>query len=110
MRLCSQPVADQLVLKRRDPPADVHVWDGLDEQRPLLNAETVHLASSLVLLAEQQTQLAVTVQVDVRTGGVCGGFDADGEPSGSRGDGVGPEIDNNGTCGVEPLQGPLGAA
>lgn len=47
------PVADQLVLERRNPPTDVHVGDSLNKERPFLNAEAVHLALSLVLLRQQ---------------------------------------------------------
>lgn len=107
--LCSLSVADQLVLERRDPPADVHVLDGLDEQRPLLDAEAVHLSLSLVLFAQQQAQLSVTVQVDVGAEGFFGGFDADGELGGRRGHRVGSEVDDDGPRGVEPLQRALGA-
>lgn len=109
MSLCSRPVADQLVLERRDPPADVHVRDGLDEERSLLDAEAVHLAPGLVLLAQQQTQLAAAVQVDVGAAGVGGRFDADGEAGGGGGDRVGPQVHDDGPRGVEPLQGTLGA-
>ena len=108
--LRSQPVADQLVLECRDPPADVHVRDGLDEERPLLDAEALHLALSLVLLTQQQPQLAVAVQVDVGASGVRRGFDADGEAGGGRGHHVGSEVDDDGARGVEPLQGALRAA
>lgn len=110
MCLRSQPVADQLVLERRDPPADVHVRDGLDEERPLLDAEALHLALSLVLLTQQQPQLAVTVQVDVSASGIRRGFDADGEAGGCRGHHVGAEVNDDGACWVEPLQGALRAA
>lgn len=109
VRLWSQPVADQLVLERRDPAADVCVRDGLDEERPLPDAEALHLALSLVLFAQQQPQLAVAVQVDVGAPGVRGGFDADGEAGGGRRDRVGPEVDDDGPSGIEPLQRALGA-
>ena len=110
MCFCPQPLADQLVLERRDPPADVRVWDGLDKERPLLDAEALHLALSLVLLSQQQTQLPVAVQVDVGAAGLLGGLDADGEASGGGGDRVGPEVHDDGPRGVEPLQRALGAA
>lgn len=108
LRVC-QPVADQLVLEHRDPAADVHVRDSLDEERPLQDIEALHLALSLVLFAQQHPQLAVTVQVDVGASGVCGGFDADGEAGGGLGDRVGSEVDDDGPRGIEPLQGALGA-
>lgn len=109
MRLWSHPVVDQLVLERCDPPADVRVRDGLNEERPLLDAEAVHLALSLVLLAQQQPQLAVAVQVNVGASGVRRGFDADGEAGGGGGDCVGPEVNDDGPRGVEPLQRAFGA-
>lgn len=110
-RVCawSQLVAEQLILERRDPAADVHVWDGFDEERPLADPEALHLALSLVLLAQQQPQLAVAVQVNVRASGVCGGLDADGEAAGGRGDRVGSEVNNDGPRGIQPLQRALGA-
>lgn len=108
--LWTQPVADQLVLERRGPPADVRVRDGLDEESPLLDAEALHLAPRLVLVAQQEPQLAVTVQVDVGAAGFRQGFDADGEAGGGGGQRVGSEVDDDGPRGVEPLQGALGAA
>ena len=105
----TQPVADQLVLELRDPPADVHARDGLDEERPLLDAEAVHLALSLVPLAQQQPQLAIAVQVDVGSAGVRGRFNADREASGGRGNRVGSEVHDDGPRGIEPLQRALGA-
>lgn len=111
-RVCvwSRPVAEQLVLERRGSATDVHVRDGFDEERPLGDAEALHPAPSLVLLAQQQPQLAVAVQVDVGASGVRRGFDADGEAGGGRGDDVGSEINDDGPGGVEPLQGALRAA
>lgn len=109
MCLWSQPVADQLILERRDPAADVHVRDGLDEERPLPDAEALHLALSLVRLAQQQPQLAIAVQVDVGASGVRGGFDADREAGGGGGHRVGSEVDDDGPRGIEPLQRALGA-
>lgn len=110
-RVCvwSQPVADQLILERRDPPADVHVRDGFDEERPFTDAEALHLAPSLVLFTQQQPQLAITVQVNVSASGVRRGFDADREVGGSRRDRVGSEVNNDGPRGIEPLERALGA-
>lgn len=110
VRIWSRPVAEQLVLERCGSATDVHVWDGFDEERPLADAEALHLAPSLVLLAQQQSQLAVAVQVEVGAFGVRGGFDADGEAGGGRGDDVGSEIHDDGPGGVKPLQGALRAA
>lgn len=104
-----QPVVDQLILERRDAAADVHVRDGLDEDSPLLDTEALHLALSLVLITQQQPQLAITVQVDVGAAGVCRGFDADREAGGGKGDRVGSEVNNDGPRGIEPLQRALGA-
>ncbi len=109
VRLSSQPIADQLVLKRCDSPADVRVWHGLDEERALLDTEALHLAPSLVLFTQQQPQLSVTVQVDVGASGVCRGFDADGKAGSGRGDGIGSKVDDDGPRGIEPLQKALGA-
>lgn len=108
-RIWSRPVAEQLVLEHCGSAADVHVWDGFDEERPLADAEALHLAPSLVLFAQQQSQLAVAVQVDVGASGVRRGFDADREAGGGRGDGVGSEINDDGPSGVKPLQGALRA-
>lgn len=110
VRIWSRPVAEQLVLERCGSATDVHVWDGFDEERPLGDAEALHLAPSLVLLAQQQAQLAVAVQVDVGASGVRRGFDADRETGGGRGEDVGPEINDDGPGGVKPLQGALRAA
>lgn len=49
----SQPVADQLILERCEPAADVHMRDGLNEERPLLDTEALHLPLSLVLFTQQ---------------------------------------------------------
>lgn len=108
-RIWSRPVAEQLVLERRGSAADVHVWDGLDEERPLADAEALHPSPSLVLFPQQQPQLAVTVQVDVGAPGVRRGFDADGEAGGGWGDGVGSEVHDDGPGGVKPLQSALRA-
>lgn len=105
----TRPVAQQLVLERRAPAADVHVRDGFDEERPLPEAEAAHLAPSLLLLAHQQAQLAAAVQVDVGASGLRRGFDADGEAGGARGDGVGPQVHDDGPRWIEPLQGALRA-
>lgn len=110
VRIWSRPVAEQLVLERCGSATDVHVWDGFDEERPLGDAEALHLAPSLVLLAQQQSQLAVAVQVDVGASGVRGGFDADRETGGGRGDDVGSEVNDDGPGGVKPLQRALRAA
>jgi len=107
--LWPQPVADQLVLERRDPAADVRVRDGLDEERPLLDAEALHLALRLVLVPQQQPQLAVAVQVDIGAAGLGRGFDADGEARGGGRGRVGSEVDDDGPRGIEPLQSALGA-
>lgn len=109
-RIWSRPVAEQLVLERCGSATDVHVWDGFDEERPLGDAEALHLAPSLVLLAQQQPQLAAAVQVDVGASGVRSGLDADGEAGGGRGEDVGSEVNDDGPGGVEPLQGALRAA
>lgn len=109
MRIWTRPTAEQLVLERCGSAADVHVWDGFDEECPLLDAEALHLALSLVLFAHQQPQLAVTVQVDVGASGVRRGFDADREAGGGRGDGVGSEINDDGPGGIKPLQRALRA-
>lgn len=78
--------------------------DGLDEERPLSDAEAVYLALRLVLFPQQQPQLAVAVQVDVCPRGVLGGFDADGEAGGGGRQGVGPQVDDDGSSRVDPLQ------
>lgn len=111
-RVCiwTRPVAEQLVLERRGSAADVHVRDGFDEERPLPDAEALHLAPRLLLFAHQQPQLAATVQVDVGASGVRRGFDADGEAGGGRGDGVGSEINDDGPRWIKPLQRALRAA
>lgn len=109
VRIRARPVAEQLVLERRGPAADVHVRDGFDEERPLADAEALHLPPGLVLLSQQQPQLSVAVQVDVGAPGVRGGLDADREAGGGRGDGVGSEVDDDGPGGVKPLQGALRA-
>lgn len=103
----SQPVAEQLILERGDPAADVHVRDGFNEERTLADSETLHIAPSLLLFAQQQPQFAITVQVNVSAPGIYRGLDADGEAGGSRGDGVGSEVNNDGPCGIEPLQSAL---
>lgn len=108
--LRSQPVADQLVLERRNPPADVRTRDRLDEERPLSDAKAVHFPLGLVLLTQQQPQLPFAVQVDVRPGGVLGGLDADGEAGGGGRQGVGSQVYDDGSGGVEPLQKALWAA
>lgn len=57
----------QLVLKSRDLPADVRLWDGFHEESPLCQAETVHCALSLVHLCQQQPQISSTLQIHMRT-------------------------------------------
>lgn len=104
----SQSVTDQLVLERCDPPTNVRARDGFDEDSPLLDAKAVHLALSLLLFLQQQTQLSITVQVNVGTTRVCGGFDANREASSSRRQCVGSKVHDDRPRGVEPLQGALG--
>lgn len=98
-----QPVADQLILERSNPPAYVQARDSLDEQRPLLNAKAVHLPLRLTLLAQQQPQLPIKIQEEVCAARVRQGFDADGEAGGGRWHHVGPEVDDDGPRWIEPL-------
>lgn len=129
----------QLILERRDPPADVCLWDGLHKESSLCRAETVHRAQSLVLLRQQHPQIPVMLQIHMRALNVEGqedtrelhasryhgnmlmsllylgvsvGFDArvKSRRVSRRGLRVWPQVDKDGPCGVEPLQRALRAA
>lgn len=110
LRIGAGPVVDQLVLEGRDPPADVSLRHGLDEQRPLVDAETVHFAFGLLGLAEQQAQFTHPLQVDVRAARFPGRFDAHGEVGGGRRRHIGPQVDDDGARRVQPLERALRAA
>lgn len=103
-------MVDQLVLEGCDFSADVPLRHCLDEERPVLDAETVHSPLGLIFLTEQQPQFAQPVQVDVGPAGLFRGLDADGEKRRRWGQCVWPQVDDDGPCGVKPLQEPLGAA
>lgn len=103
-------MVDQLVLEGCDFSADVPLRHCLDEERPVLDAETVHSPLGLILLTEEQSQFAQPVQVDVGSAGLLRGFDADGEKRRRWGQCVRPQVDDDGPCGVKPLQEALGAA
>lgn len=127
----------QLIPQRRDPPADVHGRDGFHKQSPILQAEAAHGGLSVLVLRQQELQIARALQVHMRplntdtedkpslvnhaahwgpcvSGylGVAVGLDAHVEPrpvcSGGRR--VGPQVDNDGSGGIEPLQRALRAA
>lgn len=76
----------------------------LDKQRPLVYTETVHIALSLLGLADQEAELPQALQVDVSAARLPRRFDAHGEVAGGRRYHVGSKVDNDGTCWVEPLQ------
>lgn len=97
-------MADQFILEGRDFSTDVPLGHGLNKEPPLLDAEAVHFSFGLLALAEQQPQLSQFVQVDVCAAGLSGRLDADGEQAGGGGDCVGPQVDYDGPCWVQPLQ------
>lgn len=103
-------MVDQLILEGCDFSADVPLRHCLDEERPILDAETLHSSLCLIFLTEEQSQFSQPVQVDVGPAGLLRGFDADGEKRRRRGQRVWPQVDDDGPCGVQPLQEALGTA
>lgn len=98
-RLCG----DQLILKRCDCPADVPSRGRLHKQRPLLQREAAHASSRLILLRQQQPQLSGPLHVQRGPAGVQPRLDAGAQVTLRRGQ-VGPQVDDEGSCGIEPLQ------
>lgn len=93
---------DQLILKGRDPPADVPPRGRLHEQRPLLEAEAAHESGRLLRLRQQQPQLSGALHVQRGAARVRPGLDAGVEVC--RGRQVGPQVDDDSSSGIEPLQ------
>ncbi len=68
VHVCPGPLTwHQFVLKSCDSPAYICLRDGLHKECALCQAETVHCALSLVLLCQQQRQVAGTLQIHMRT-------------------------------------------
>ncbi len=99
----------QLVLKGSDSPADVPAGRGLHEQHPLLQTEAAHASGRLVLLRQQQPQRSGPLHVQPGPARVRPRLDAGAQGTLRRRQ-VGPQVDDDGSCGIEPLQRAFGAA
>lgn len=59
------PRGHQLVLQRRDPPADVRGGDRFHKQGPVPQGKAAHGGLSVLSLRQQERQLASSLQVHV---------------------------------------------
>lgn len=117
------PVAPQLVPEGCDPPADVLVRRGLQEQSHFLSRQTAEAAHPgrgrrLQPVPDQELQDAVLLQVELGPVELLRGFDAGRDearaaaaaagPQGHRGQARG-QAEAQGSFGVQPVQGALRA-
>lgn len=101
--------AGQLVLEARGPPADVLLGCRLHEQAALLEAEARGLAGPEVPIPHQQFQFSSLFQINIGPGRAPEGLDAQSQVPGGR-EGVGPQVHDERTGRVHPLDSARGAA
>lgn len=104
------PLAHQFVLEACNLPANVLLRSGLHKQPPLVVAKAINSAGAALSIPHQEFQFSSFFQINICSCRVFEGLDANSQVFvRGRGD-IGSQVDYEGSRGVHPLDGALGAA